>query len=543
MNPKDLINFKQALTSLASTLEAKEKFLIAPLAIRLTRAATENPGDQTILALASYLQKRAQKESFISRSDLDQAYHTYYTVNNRCAEYLVSELTKQASLPEPAKMVRHEQEGSLMDSVVAKLDQGFVNSLNSALDKSVPYRPWSGEMEKLAKETCMRELGTYDFKPVSIKVVAGSEDALLCQADYETPKGKTTVIVPVEISSGRNNLLLPTMFVNQAGFHNLSEEALATHLKSGKNKEYMVETGLILDLIKTAKHGVKEPENEVERIVSLANISKETTPAGYDFNGVFTEIDKVDTVLNVKNSPEMESFAARLGSAKGIAEFTYGRKSVDAGRDMLLRSFAGMGYKPQVTVIGADTDHVVYAASLGTSGIKIAIKFDRGLPEYPQVAVAGGEVGTFDADGVAELFAKNDGAVAAVSSEFGGNKPSELIETVKAAMSEGNLEKAENALNVLANSGDQGSYKYAFSIYHDGLKSGSEPVVKTASKETKCSMPIKTATSQYVVCGHLNLPLHKVCQDVHGDCQPLHRKNQEYSTSDVLCNTTKLYFE
>ncbi len=543
MNPQDLIKFKQALKTVASSLEAGEKFLIAPLAIRLTRAATENPGDQTILAVASYLQKRAQKENLISRADLDNAYNTYYTVNNRCSEYLSKELSKQASLPEPSKMIRHEQEGSLMDSVVAKMDKGFVNALNSALDKDVEYKPWSTEMAAYAKETCMRELGTYDFKPVSLEVVAGSEDALLCMAAYETPKGKVSVIVPIEIASERNKLLLPTMFVNSNGFHNLSEESLSLNIKSACGKRYDIQTGLILDLIKTAKHGVKAPENEVERIVSLANVAKDNAPVGYDFNGVFTEVDEARPNVEVKNSPEMESFAARLGSAKGIAEFTYGRKAIDAGRDMLLKSMANFGYKAQISVIGADVNHVVYAASLGTSGIKVAIKFENGSPVYPQVAVAGGEVGTFDAEGVGELFGKNDGGIAAVSSEFGGNKPSELIETVKAAMNEGNLEKAENALNVLSNSGDQGAFKYAFELYHEGLKDSGKPVVKSASKEHKCSMQIKTATSQHVVCGHLNLPLHKVCQDAHGDCQPLHRKNQEYSTGDVLCNTTKLYFE
>ncbi len=238
----------------------------------------------------------------------------------------------------------------------------------------------------------------------------------------------------------------------------------------------------------------------------------------------------------------METFAARLGSTKGIAEFKFGKKAVDAGRDMLLKSLSSFGFKTQVSVVDLDDEHVLYAASLGTSGIKVPVKIENGLPVYPHVALAGGEVGTFDASGVSELFEKGDAGIAASGSGFVGNKPSELIDVVQSAMDRGDLEKAEDALNVLANS-DKNAYKYAFQIYHDGLSGKS--VVKTASEkvEHKCNMQIKTATSQHLVCGHLNLPLHKVCQDKHGDCQPLHRKNQEYTDSTALCNTTKLYFE
>lgn len=540
MTPRDLINFKQALKTIASSLENKEKFLIAPLAIRLTRAATENPGDQTIISVASYLQKRAQKDSFISRSELDDVYSKFYTTNNRCAEYLPNELSKKAELPEPAPMIRHEQEGSLMDGINSKLDQGLVNSLHSVFDKDAPFKSWSNETEEAAKTACLREIGTYDFQPVLVKVVAGSEDALLCQATYETPKGKSNVIVPVELSGGK--ALLPTLFVNDKGFHNLSEESLGLHIASDAGKKYRVNADAILEIVRTAKHGVEEPQNEVERIVALASVNKET-PASHDANSIFAEIDSVSSILETKPTEESELFASRLGSTKGIAEFTHGKAAVDAGRNLLLKSLAGFGYKAQVSVVDVDNDHVVYAASLGTSGIKVPVKFEKGLPVYPSIALAGGEVGTFDSTGVADLFSKSDASVAASGSEFVGNRPSDLIDSVKSAMNSGNLEKAEDALNVLANSGDHGSFKYAFELYHSSLKDGTQPVVKTASDGHKCSMQIKTANSQHVLCGHLNLPLHKVCQNDNGECLPLYRKNLEHSDTDVRFITSKVYFE
>ena len=73
-----------------------------------------------------------------------------------------------------------------------------------------------------------------------------------------------------------------------------------------------------------------------------------------------------------------------------------------------------------------------------------------------------------------------------------------------------------------------------------GLEVMLDEAKATAEKKTTCSMIIKSAASQHPTCGHTGLPIHKVYQDEHGNCQPLYRKDmpQKYEVSTF--NTHKI---
>ena len=535
MNPNDINNFKNAVDLIKTALDANEKFLIGPLSVRLNKAASENPGDQTIYSLSAFLRSKAEKETFISKAELNSVYNKFYTNGTVCASYLDKEITKKAEFT-GNKMARDENEGNF--DYFKSADPILTNALESAFDPKVALKLYSNEIAKLAEKTCGKELCNFPIQPVKIEAIDGNEEVILCKASYETPKGQSHVLIPVEVNGSKT--LFPTVFVSNAGFENLNKENLGKHLVATVGKSFKANVGAILNVIKTAKHGVKPDEslNEVEQIVLKASLNKK---ANVSENSIFFELtDKNAGDIQLKaDSEDVESFAQKLGSNKGLAEITFGKSVVEAGRNMIRQAMESFGHKVQVVVADVNKDQVVYAASNGIGGIKVPVKFANNKPIPPSIALAGGMVESFDQGGIDKLFGENDVEKASLASEFYGSKPNELIENIKVAMSNRNYEKAEEILNVLANSGDEKAYKFAFSVYLNEI--GAKPVEKVASEIQKCAMQIKSPNSIHIMCGHTNLPLNKVYQDAQGNCLPLYHKNIENTNESGSFLDSKLY--
>jgi hypothetical protein len=534
MNPNDINDFKKAMETITSAIDSSEKFLVGKLAVRLNKAAEENPGDQTIYSLSAFLRSKAEKDMFISKAELKSVYNKFYTNGTFCADYLESELGKKAEF-EGNKMVRDQNEGQF--DYFKSADPVLVNALESAFDPKVALKQFSNEIAKLAENTCGKELCNFPVQPVKIEAIDGNEDVILCKASYETPKGKSHVLIPVEVNG--NKTLFPTVFVSNAGFETLNRDNLGKHLVATAGKSFKANVGAILNVIKTAKHGATEESlNDVEKIVLKASLNKK---ANVSENAMFFELnDKNDGNVELNaNSEDVESFAQKLSSNKGLAEITFGKAVVDAGRNMIRQAMESFGHKVQIVVSDVNKTQVIYSASNGITGIKVPVKFANNKPIPPSIALAGGTVESFDQEGINKLFNENDFAQASLASEYYGSKPNELIETIKVSMSEQNYEKAEEALNVLANSGDKKAYQYGMGIYLNEI--GSKPVEKTASSITKCAMQVKSPNSIHIMCGHTNLPLNKVYQDSQGNCLPLYHKNVEHTNESGSFLDSKLY--
>lgn len=535
MNPNDINNFKKTMETVTNAIDAKEKFLVGPLAVRLNRAAEENPGDQTIHSLSAFLRSKAEKDMFISKAELNSVYNKFYTNGTVCAAYLEKEITKQAEFT-GNKMVRDADEGNF--NYFKSADSILTNALESAFDNKIALKLYSNEIAKFAEKTCEKELSSFPVLPVKIETVAGNEDVILCKASYETPKGQSHVLIPVEVTNGK--VLFPTVFVTNAGFENLNKDNLGKHLVSTAGKSFKANVDAILNVIKTAKHGVKTDEslNEVEQIVLKASLNKK---ANVSDNALYFELNdkNVGDVKLEANSEDIESFAEKLSSARGIAEVSYGKSAVDAGRNMIRQAMESFGHKVQVAISDVNASQVVYSVSNGVTGLKVPVKFANSKPVPPSIALANGNIESFDQEGIDKLFNEQDFAQASLASEFYGSKPNELIETIKVAMSERNFAKAEEVLNVLANSGDNKAYQFGMGIYLNEI--GSKGVEKTASTIQKCAMQVKSPNSIHIMCGHTNLPLNKVYQDNQGNCLPLYHRNAEHTNESGSFLDSKLY--
>lgn len=541
-----LNRLNELVSRAAKALYDNEKFAVGVLAVRVRKAAEVYPLDQTIINMSGFLNKRAasSKDLFITRAELKDVYNRLYSSNSKFPQLFHEELGLVAEAPR-AKMARDANEGkNLVEGAFEKLaDPVLSNALSNAFDKNATYKPYSNATAKSAQEHCAYELSKLGLSPKKIDVVAGQPDVLLCQATYDTPRGQSHVLIPVEIKNQK--ALLPTIFLSRAGFSDLATDALKDHLVSTAGKSYKIDVQQILQLVSTAKNGTTEVIGDVERAVMKFASTKET-PATHTPNGIlYQQVDQ--PILDVQETQyeqpaEVQAFAQRLSSAAGVAELTFSKNAVELGRKLIRHALSSWGYKnAQVAVADCNKNTIFYAVSVDeTAGFKVPVKVEQGQIQEPSVVISVNGPGEFSVAGISEVLASGslDPKVVALASPLYGSKPSDLIKQIVQAMSQHNYLKAEDALNVLRASGDEKAFQTGFDVYQKALKG---EFTKEASADSKCNKQYKTAHSKYMICAHTNLPVHKVYQDKNGDCHPGYRKDMSETAEGGSFLYSKIY--
>lgn len=541
MNPSDLSKLTKVIERAAKSITDSEEFLTYQLAARLTKAAETFPEDHTILQMARFLNERSQKNLLITRGELRDTYHKLYYRGTKCGQLLKDELGEK-ELKSAHYSDRDAREGNVMDEALARTADPFlVNALSDAFEgKEMVDHIYTPQMAKSAEASCQFELGKLGAAPDKLKVVAGQKDLLICQATYQTPKGQSHVLVPVEVANGK--ALLPTIFLSRFGFKDLSLDALKEHVLDSAGKNFVVDAHKLLSTLSTAKNGLPETTSEVEEIL-LKVVASQGGNAQLDPNGIINQkVDEEIASIEVPESEDSFKFAEKLQTSQGTAELLFGKSLVEMGRKMIVQKLAALGYKgAQISVVNATEESIVYAASLNQGpGFKIPVRASKVHVSLPDVIIAGGQIKELSAKGISEALAEEDYQTAALTSPLYGLKAADLIENVRESLANGNLTAAEDALNVLAEK-DLNGFNYAFALYTNVLNGGT--MEKKASAKSECSLQVKTSSSQHLFCGHCNLPLHKVYQDENGECHPLYRKNLEHTDQAVSFITSKVYFE
>lgn len=530
----------EAVTEIAKTIQNNEKFSVPALAARAYKAAQANPHDAPVVIASNVLVKMASdNQLFISRSELNRLYDQLYANNTKLKELFAEELGR-AELERPKMMVRANNESAPLTDDYAKIaDPVLVNALTAALSGEKEERLYSKEIAAKAEKVCAAELEVTGLPPKAVDVFAGRNDVIICRAVYETPKGQSHVLVPVEVQDGR--ALFPNMFLSQAGFAPLDVKTLQQHIVNTAGQSFRVDGEKLLEVLADAKGRVKSDVDAVD--LAMIRLRAESgTPAEHTLNGILYQ--KVDEPIpyvqdpEIQPDPEIQSFAQKLSNPAGIAKYLFGDAAVDKGKGIVSRKLASFGYPgAQIAVADCDEDTIYYAAKLGAAaGISVPVKVKDGLALPPSIALASGKVAEFTQTGVSELISQPDAKVLAVASPSYGLKPSELLDQVRQAIAEGNLLKAEDAIDVLSET-DEKSAKLATALLIESFSNG---ISKTASDKSSCTMVVKNSSSQHELCGHLNLPLHKVYQNQHGECCPLYRKGMDESSEGGTFMASKI---
>ena len=537
-----LEKIQQLVGSLARTVEDNEKIAVPVLAVKLAKCLEAYPEDQTIGAMNRVIDKMADNDNvFIRRAELKQLYNKLYSRNTKFAHLFAEELGITPTVQAPKPLAgRKDPEVNKSINTYSSADPILANALNSVFDKNVPLKLYSQSLADNAKFAVNSTLDSWNLKPTSVNVDDGNEKFLVVKANYDTPKGITSFYVPVEISN--NKVSEASVFMGNAGPEELNNANVKSYITRFAGSKLKVNGQIILNALVTATSENREVSG-AELALTRLNASRQTKSDFFDNQIIGQKVAEAGRAdVSLPKSDEFKSFEDKFSSPYGQASFDLGEDKVKLARETIARELLGLGHKnPQITVTGHDKNTIFYGVSLdaGKVAFTVPVKIASGKLQKPSVLVCNGSISSFDRQGITELYLNNqtDYKVAAVASPQFGLKPSELINNVREAVAQGNTSKAEDALNILANSGDAKAYATAFNLFVTGLGK----VAKASDTEHKCSLMVKNASSQSMICGHTGLPLHKVYQDKHGNCRPLYRRDMEETYEGAMFMNAKIF--
>lgn len=521
MNRKKIVGL---INSINKNLDIDNKISTNLLSSKLKKLAEIHPYDQTVIGVFKVVNSMVEKQPTISKDELKKLYNTFYTFNNKLAAYLQEELGEinPTALPKIASK-------TFVEEVDTKnTNQVLSSTFKIALDKINPTG--LEDYSNSAIKCVATNLDIWNIKAAHLKVVAKDNKFIVVKADYNTPRGITSILIPTEIKEA--NVLEPEFFVGNDGVKELNNSNIKEYLSKNAGSKLKSEFNSLLSVLNNSIK--KEEINPVQ--VALAKL-KMNQGEKNAFVAPLILGQKIPAIItkdvDLPKSELFGKYAEKIETATGYANFKFSNKMVNSGRDIVARSILSLGFKnPQVGIADASDKAIIYAVSLndGRLAFNVPLKIDGNKFLNPAFLVCNGKLMNLSKKSIQSLILDEivDYKAAAVASPSYELKNAELIDIVRKAMLEENYSKAEDALNVLLNK-DVDAYKTAFSIYMNSLT-----MKKVAENKTVCSHMIDTPYSQQKICAHTNLPINKVFQDKFGNCQPLYRRDMPEQTESAI---------
>lgn len=527
----------QLIGSLAKSIEDNERIATPVLAAKLAKAVAAYPSDQTIGAMSRVISKMASNNTlFIRKSELKSLYNKLYSRNTKFAQLFGEDLGATDTLATPQIYERDEstQEANLFQVA----DPILSNALNSVFDRHIPLKLYSQELANKALRIVSNSLDVWNLKPTSLVVDDGNDKFLVIRADYETPKGITSFFVPIETRN--NRMTKASIFMGNTGPQTLDHTTIKSYLTSLAGQKLRIDGASILSVLTKAASEDREVSG-VEIALTKLTASRQGKSEFFQNQIVGQKIAEAATKdVQLPKYDEFASFEKQFTSAYGQATWQFGESVIKTAKEHIIRELLGYGHKnPQVSIAKNDENTIFYSVSLdaGRVGFTVPVKIANKKIVKPSLMLCNGSVESFSKDGINELYIKNasDFKAAASASPSFGLGSNDLLDNLHTALTEKNIDKAEDILNVLANTDNTQAYATGFQMFKDGLLN------KKAILETKCSSTIKSSTSEHPICTHTGLPAHKVYQDKDGNCRPLYRRGMEESYEGAIFNNYKVF--
>lgn len=555
INPLEVI---KKTADLSKKIFDGEKFAIPTLEIRAKKAAANHPNDQTLRMMYNVLSKMSDNNKlFITRSELRNLYSKFASANNKAAGYFEEELAFEDINPVKRMKYSEDTRDLFKEAVDQSTDKTISNALSDIWDdkgrinKFAEDKSYNPEYANKASNLVNLTLVRFGLEPKKVNVFAGSDSCIVCDASYSTPKGETHILIPVELS--KSGALLPTVFVTKYGFVDLTKEAVSNYINQYAGQSFIVNGNLLIDTLTSIKKlaSLDEFELQVMMAKNSANSKKGIVKEACAGNEVLTGnpilIEKMPEVQEDIELPELKetaSFAAMMETPKGQAEYTFGKRAVDHGRNIVYNRFRNYGINPQIAVAGCDDDSITYAVKIDTGngpmGFQVLAEVVNDKLMLPNIIAAKDKVYEFSKEGIHQAISSNvsDQSMVAKVSAMYDLKPSEIMARLRKAADDKDYRAAEEALDVLAEKADAETYTMGLTEYMRSLSG----MNKQASTKCGCKKIVKSSSHVGQVCGHLNLPIEKVYQDERGECRPLYRRNIEEFHEGIMFNANKIFF-
>jgi hypothetical protein len=523
------------VSSLNTSLFNNERLATPVLAIKLAQANAAYPEDQTIGAMHRIIGKMVDNENvFISKGELKALANKLYSRNTKFAELFQEELGLTSPIAEPKYFPRDESTAEVRYEVQ---DQVLASALDSVFNNA-PLKMYSKKLASQALHSVASSLDAWNLTPTSLMVDEGNEKFLVIKANYETPKGMTSLFIPVE--TVKDQVLEASVFMGNVGPQELNHSAIKSYLTTQAGTKLKINGSQILSILTTAASENREI-SDAEIALTKLTASRQGESQFFDNSIVGQKVAEAGRKdIEFAKSDEFMSFEKQFTTPQGQAIWQFGEEKVKIAREHIIRELKSYGHKnPQVVIAKSDNNSIFYHVSLdvGRVGFTVPVKIASGKIMKPSIMLCNGAVKSFNQESINELYVKNtsDYRAAAGASTFSGLKPSEVLDNLRTALAETNYAKAEDALNVLAHSGDTKAYATGFSVYMSALANkNNEPV-------HKCAHAIHNKTSEHPICSQTGLPTHKVYQDKDGNCRPMYRRGMAETYEGAIFNNYKIF--
>lgn len=524
------------VSSFAKQAENQEKLATPLLASKLAKSLQQNPHDQTIGGIFRVLESMVNNnKNFIRKSELKDLYKRFYVVGTKFAQVMESDLGDISYQPQ---IVENKLVPQAELDMYAGGNEILANALTNAFDATTPLRPYSEKTAKSVQNMVASELSGWNLPASKLAIEAGNESFLIIKAEYDTPKGLTSFLVPVDISKTSK----ASIFVGNFGPEELNNKSIKKYITQNAGSKLQVNASAVLGiLVKAAAKNTEITQTEVAALKLAASKQAKSEFIGNQILGQTMIQEGKQDVQFKTSSAEVESLEKKFNNVLGHASWKFGSDKLAVARNLINNILSSFGYKsPQIAVSASNDSTIFHSVSLngGKLAFTVPVKVSEGKVITPKLLICNGSPMQLSQVSIASLSKDNmtDARAAATASPQFGLKPSDLLNNLRTAMSSANYLAAEDALNILKQSGDEKAYAIGFEVYLSGLN-------KTASvhPSTSCSKLIKSATSQYMTCSHTGLPEHKVYQDADGNCRPLYRKGMDETYEAASFINSKIF--
>ena len=487
-----LADLSSLVSKITATAKDNETLAVPVLAARLDKLAHANPDDTTLVSMYRVFSKFEDNKKFlITRALFKDLYNKHYTTGTRFASYFKNELGVEDAPVKTAKPVEQPPLPlySAADPVLASALSGLFGKQGASFTKQNAQK---------AEKIVSASLELWNLATSKLHVVDGDDRFLIVKADYDTPRGITSVFVPVEVVSDK--LISPLVFMGNDGVRELNNSNLKGYLTTYAGSKLEVRAG---DMVKVlSKAGREDREvGAVEMAVIRMNAKNDGVMCANSVLGQTLDPVIKNATVAIPKAEGYEKLSEKLDTPLGMATLKFGKPRVDMGRDIVCRALLTLGVQsPQVIVAAVANDAIVYAVVGNGSGFNVPVRVVADKVEIPTVLICNGSVLPFERASLDKLGGGDMQALAAVSPQY-GLRTSDLIDNVRKAVDEGNHAKAEDALNVLAANGDKEAYKTGLAVYRSG-PDWKESHLKVCSyrsqqhQQSTAMRPYRTASKQ-----------------------------------------------
>lgn len=460
------------LLSLANQVLTGKEYFISTVLGRLDDAAATLPHDAAIRTAQAALRKRLEKEGSlgtITQKQFQSLYDDVCALGNKTAfRELLGDLLITAA-PESVAHYNEDFASSRRDSdsLLNLADETLVGEFSSLWGNTSTAGDRTASFGKDSLQVHFASLG---FGSPVAEVVGRTEDFMMFSVQADSPIGRFTTYVPIEVSQG--SVLMPSVFASEKGFSQLTKDNLLVYARD-------LQSGAIK---------LASPQKLLAGLTAVAEASRPSlsvkTASGEDialssptlYQTVSDYADNTDELSHTElPTPLVGLVTAELKDALVEAGLGFDKNTIITAKTVVTDHIRSAGLRVERIAVDSEFDGgiVISAAVIGSGGkktLQVPVEIIGGQVLMPSVFTSGTLVEAFDTASLKRFASSSDVGIfnAAFSNKSGWSYKDLYAHVIKNA-SYGNFVEAEDAMAVIAEQYGPEFHRAAFTDLSDIL--------------------------------------------------------------------------